>query len=442
MSKITDALPLPPIYYHPTGACYWIEDAAAKWIKINETSAKLWIKTHGFSDQKTDGVSQAEKCLLDIQARQNVVYSGPLAGYQAGHYQINNNSVLVTETPRLVVPAPGEWPTIRAVLEGLFGLDNHRQLDHLYGWLKLGIEAVYSGTGSPGQALVMAGPVNSGKSLTQNLITAIFGGRSAKPYLFMTGGTPFNADLFRAEHLMIEDDAEHITTEKRRHFAAHIKSICVNRDQHCHGKNKEALTLTPIWRISISLNDEPQRILVLPNLDEDVADKMIILKAQACSMPMPTDTPAERKAFWERLVKELPHFVHFLQHWEIPADLQSSRFGITHFHHPDIAALLFKASPENRLMEMIDQSLFSGCRLAPGGASIQEPIEKTARELQESLERGCAGDDARHLLRYGNSCGTYLGKLARSPQARHRISSRTVQGDTVWTILPPTNPMA
>jgi hypothetical protein len=72
----------------------------------------------------------------------------------------------------------------------MFGDQNNRQLDYLYGWLRVGIEAVYSGTGSPGQALVTAGPVNSAKSLTQGLITEIMGGRSAKPYLYMTGVRP------------------------------------------------------------------------------------------------------------------------------------------------------------------------------------------------------------------------------------------------------------
>jgi hypothetical protein len=435
-TNIVQALPLPPVYYSQQGPSYWVEDARGKWIRINETSAKIAIKTNGYGDEKSESVSECERCLLNIQSQQNVAYAGPLAGYRAGHYSINNNSVLVTESPRLILPAPGEWPTLRTVFQGMFGDENHRQLDYLYGWLKMGIEAVYSGTGSPGQALVMAGPVNSAKSLTQGLITEIMGGRSAKPYLYMTGGTTFNGDLFRAEHLMIEDDAEHISMEARRVFAAHIKSISVNRDQHCHGKNKEALTLTPIWRLSISLNDEPQRLLVLPNLDPDVADKMIILKVRYCPMPMPTDTPGQRQAFWQRLKGELPHFVHHLQQWEIPDELRSPRFGIVHFHHPEIATMLFRASPENRLLEIIELAFFGG-RLAVPGAGLDDPVEGTAREIQDRLFTGRMAFEAKALLKYANSCGTYLGKLQASPETDHRICSRTVRGETVWTIQPP-----
>ena len=45
--------------------------------------------------------------------------------------------------------------------------------------------------------MVMVGPVNSGKSLVQNLFTEILGGRSAKPYLFMSrAGHPSTVTCF------------------------------------------------------------------------------------------------------------------------------------------------------------------------------------------------------------------------------------------------------
>jgi len=63
--NVSQALPLPPIYYRQQGPSYWVEDAAGKRIKINETSAKITIRTNGYGDGKTDGVSECEKCLLD-----------------------------------------------------------------------------------------------------------------------------------------------------------------------------------------------------------------------------------------------------------------------------------------------------------------------------------------------------------------------------------------
>jgi hypothetical protein len=46
-----------------------------------------------------------------------------------------------------------------------------------------------------------------------------------------------------------------------------------------HAKHREALTLDPIWRMTISLNEEPESLQVLPPLDESLEDKIIILRA-------------------------------------------------------------------------------------------------------------------------------------------------------------------
>jgi hypothetical protein len=51
----------------------------------------------------------------------------------------------------------------------------------------------------------------------------MLGGPSAKPYHYMTGKTTFNADLFRAEHLMIEDEAPYTSFHELRKFRTELK---------------------------------------------------------------------------------------------------------------------------------------------------------------------------------------------------------------------------
>ena len=43
--------------------------------------------------------------------------------------------------------------------------------------------------------------------------------------------------------------------------------------------------------MSLSLNDDPERLQVLPPLDIDVRDKIIVLKVIKARMPMPTGSP-------------------------------------------------------------------------------------------------------------------------------------------------------
>jgi hypothetical protein len=80
----------------------------------------------------------------------------------------------------------------------------------------------------------------------------------------------------------------------------------------------------------------------------------------------------------------------------------------------------------------------TGVEAAVPGGRVDEPVEGTAREIQDRLFIGRMAFEAKALLKYVNSCGTYLGKLQASSETHRRIDSRTVRGDTVWTIkLPP-----
>ena len=438
MKNAIDALPLPPVYYRPDPTpTYYREDSNHNWIKLDVASAKLLITQAGYETAKVDGISEVERCLLRVQEEQNVAYAAPLAGYQAGFYDINHRHVLVTESPRFITPKAGEWPTLKAVLDGMFAGDPHRQQEYLLAWWKLGVEVCRHQLQYASQIMVLAGPRSSGKSLLQALMTETFGGRSAQPYQFMSGQTPFNSDLMRAEHLLLEDESEDITMSKRRHLAGHIKKICASETQQCHGKNKEAVTLTPIWRLSCSVNDDPERLQVLPPLDSDVADKMIILKVRSSPMPMTTATPQERKLFWLQLTSELPAFLADLESWQIPDELIADRYGVRHFHHPDIVEVLLDSTPQIKLLELIDESWF---RFAHefGEGDMANPWEASAVEIERYLrEHAQVKDQVGRLLNYPGKCAAYLGRLREEPAAEDRVSYRKVNGYGRWTIQPP-----
>src|SRR5205085_2180900 len=115
------------------------------------------------------------KAIVDVQRGANVDYAGPLAGYDGGVYDINGRRVLVTESPKVVRPAEGNWPTLRAIIENMFAEPADAQLAHLFGWLHVAQSALLSRRWQPGQALALAGPVSSCKSLFQKIVTALFG---------------------------------------------------------------------------------------------------------------------------------------------------------------------------------------------------------------------------------------------------------------------------
>ena len=438
MSKIIEALPPPPLYYHAQDTSYWRRDESGRWIRVNDTSAKCFVVEYGYHGTATEtgANSESSRCLMKIQSTRNVAYIGPLAGYPTGVYSMNGRHVLVTESPSFIEAQSGEWPTLKRLFDGLFIHDDVDQLPYFYGWLQSAMESFRLRRWKSSQLLALAGPVSCGKSLTQNLITTMFGSRSSQPYSFMMGRTDFNSHLFRGEHLMLEDEAENSRYENRRHFAANIKKLLCNRDQYVHGKNKEAATLQPIWRMSLSLNDDPEALQVLPPFDSDVHDKIIALRVKPAANELKSSLGMDEDQFWKLLVNELPAFLHYVEHeFEVPAELRDVRYGIRAFQHPDLVEKIQETAPQMKLIELVDAELFRHERNLGGW-------EGTASQLAQALtqENRDSSYEARKLLSGTNTVGRYLARLKES-DAEHvagRVTSRKLHGNTRWHIAPPT----
>ena len=410
-------------YYHSPRRVYWSKNKKEKWIQRNTSQLRSYVRTLGYNGktQKGDCCSEIDTFVADTDDNNAVDYVGALAGYQAGQHKDGEVDMLITSSPKIIQPANTEWDTLHKLLTGMF---DDEQLYYLYGWLHFSYKSLVAGQRTQAQALAVAGKAGGGKSLFQNIITRILGGRSAKPYQFMTGGSAFNYDLFGAEHLMIEDETAMTDLRSRRNMGQLIKNFTVCSDQRCHAKGIDAIMLHPFWRLTITMNDEPENLMVLPPIDESLVDKIILLKAKKVKMPMPTDTIEQKAKFWDRLMDDLPGFINYLLAFEVRDDLKCDRFGIKHFHHPDIIREINALSPEIRLFDMIQaeipQSLWEG-------SSMELEAKLTGHDSDHSYE-------ARKLLSWGNSTGTYLKRLGLKFPDQF-IFSRTHNG-RIWKIYP------
>jgi hypothetical protein len=396
---------------------------------VNVGDVRRRLKAAGYSPEKAPGerVFQVDALLTAIEHHGHVEYCGNLAGWQKGLYVINEKRVLVMESPKLIEPKEGDWDMVGAILNSMLGT---MQLTYLFGWLKVAIESLRSRQWRPGQALVLCGPADCGKSLSQDLLTLLLGGRSAKPHRYMSDQTPFNGDLVGCEHLMIEGEEASSDIRARRFFGARIKEIAANQIQSCHAKYRPAISLPPFWRLSISVNDEPENLLILPPLDESLVDKFIMLKCAKHPMPMRTVSNAERVAFMHRLKSELPALIDFLLKWRIPADLESQRYGITHYHHPAVTETLTTLAPEFRLLELIDAELWA--------ATAPAQWQGSATELERKLtsQNSNVAKQAERLLGHSSqACGNYLARLCKKFSVR--VNVKHTRSGNLWTIQPP-----
>ena len=433
-------------YYDVVRKEYALREGTAIYQSLNEAQFKRVLRARGLSrDLLPDRqISQLDIVLDTLRREKFVQYVGPLAGRNAGYYHENGIPFLVTNSPTIITPRPGNWNTIDTLFTNLLSGPTEPWAEHqkvvFYGWLQVAYNAARAGKFQPGQALAMAGPVDAGKSLTQKLITLIVGDRSAKAAMFLQGRTDFNSELFGAEHLYLEDENVSTSHPARMALAVAIKSIVANQLQQCHAKGRDIVNLSPWWRITISLNDRSDRMMVLPPLEhEDIAGKIILLRATAHDMPMCTETMEEKQMFWETLTGELPAFLHWLTtKFEIPIDQRSSRFGVGAWHHPELLTELDELSPASTLLELIDRAdiwrKFAWNDESQLEPETVYPWTGTALELRSVLlGNPKTKRDAEQLLNWTNATGQYLNDLAKMYPTRIKAQrTHTKREYEIW----------
>ena len=142
----------------------------------------------------------------------------------------------------------------------------------------------------------------------------------------------------------------------------------VNDTQRLHRKGQEALVVSAFHRVTISVNDDPDKLRVLPLLTPDLKEKVHLFAVSDAPLPMPTTTLEERCAFRDRISNELPAYAHWLlNEFSIPLPIRSDRFGVAAWSHPPLALDLFDDTPAAHLLEIIDAAAISdlGCAPAP-----------------------------------------------------------------------------
>lgn len=353
------------------GDSFWLRNSAG-WAKWPMNAVQDFCTANYVRKKPRDGEFLSEQSRLFLHVREHRMIEevlGGLSGYPSGiHYLMSGERIMVRHSPRLVKPEKGEWPTVEKLLHAKLDLRDEEghgidQTPFFHGWMKTALEALYlGGPGNfrPGQALIFAGPKDAGKSRIQHhVITGLLGQRPADPGPYLFGRTDFNAEMFAAEHLMMEDPASSTKTVDRVYFGEMLKGLVVNDTQRLHQKREDAMIVAPFFRVTISVNNDPDKMRVLPLLTPDMKDKLHLFLVSSAPLPMPTNTLAEREAFRNQIASELPAYAWWLlNEYEIPEELRSVRMGVREWHHPTLALELFDDTPAAELLTIIDAAEF------------------------------------------------------------------------------------
>lgn len=342
-------------------------------------------------------LSEAKRVLLHVRRRRAVdAVMVALPGYKTGIYDLpGGERVLVKSSPVVIEPSEGDFPTIRAIVEGMLGGDDTDpnaidQTPWFWSLCKCWYRAFVQGSPEgwkQSHAVVFTGTHGCGKNLVQELIlTPLIGGRFADPLKFLMDEDQFNGDMM-VEHWMLSEIPSSQRTEDRVKFAERIKQIVANRTMRARLMRSEPSTIQPFVRLSISVNDDADTLRSLPVVSDGYGDKIIIFHCRKRKLPIlgdrdlkvaaegdddgwgeDDDDSFEREREIRRVIAaEMSGFVHWLKHtWKIPDELvkpenendNPTRFGFRSFHHPVIKQQLFDETPAAQLLRLIDMAEF------------------------------------------------------------------------------------
>jgi hypothetical protein len=355
------------------------------------------------------GLAAAVKATLaDRELDGGVQWSGTIAGHRQGlSTDPEGKRMLVLSEAVLPRRGPGECETIMGILDGAF--PNTTAFEVFLSWLAGRYKAVRDHTHIPSPMLVMAGEINSGKSLIAWIASQCLGGRTANPYAAWSGGMLWNDDLIGAEMLLVDDCAGTTDIRARRAFGAAFKEAMYPHIVQLRKRHASSISVRPVWACVVCCNDTPEALQIIPPLDADMADKVILLHVAGVKLPVDTSSPAGKTAMQQIIRRELPAFVATLEEWETPPHLHDSRSGIVAWRDPDLLDSVDANSPARRVETLLRVAI------EHRGIWADLPRELTAIEIETRLtESGSpVRDQARSLFHWHGACGAALARLAK-----------------------------
>lgn len=443
---------LPPLFYDKRDGAYWFL-LDGEWTPLKKADLRVHFEKAGIPDIPYDGLSSALKWpTWYAQTYSKVDYAGSISGNRAGIRIVSRKKYLVTDEADPAVwnaKAHKKFPKEKVPQWGLDFIENllpiyydgktkagTDQGELLKFWLGIGLEAMVTGNlKRPGQLVVFAGKSGTGKNLMQAFITEIFGGRVANPFKFLSQGK-FNSALGGAEHWEICDPDSTTDMKTRRLVGSKLKQCLVNPDFDIEKKGKDELKLPLFRRMTLSVNQEPENLSVVPPLDDSMLDKVFLF---LCS---PGKVGNDQNHLGRMLVEQAPLMRDWLlTHYcaaKVPKewrDPENERMGIRGWQHPELLEILSGLSIEAKLLDALDRILFTE------KSSAIDRVIGTAAEIEKRLRDSHAYSDTQldKLFPHTSTCGTLLERLSRDFPDRVRIEKHKSQnsGKTIWRLLPP-----
>lgn len=410
--------------YYYDGRSFWHAGESGQVQELSRSDMSLLLKVqYGLKARppKGGGSSEHDKALAEIITSKRVDAALPFVFNRNTIVEVDQRRYFNTSSlrPMGMEEGPVEWGRrfglLAHWLEGLFGPE---QLRYFLSWASRFYQSAVDGDPATGQALFIVGEPDSGKTLLNTLLLSRLFGGHRRAANFLLARDNWNGDLFEAGLWSLDDE---VGEADRSQFSARLKEFVANYDFRYSEKFRKGGKIIWKGRLVSTLNDDPISLQILPDLDMNLLDKIMIFKV----------TKVKDVEFTKEQIAELeaglPFLARYLYHYEIPEDLAvNPRFGVRSFIHPDIHEKAMMSSSSSMVGELVRFFIRNYAF-----DKDEEFVELTTPEFMsrlQSLFRGLNSHIKMNQFRRG------LSKLAG--QGHPNLTSAVKDGSTVWRIYP------
>ena len=340
--------------YHD-GTTYWRELGDRVWKNFSQHDVRIHLRVrYALSDSGDEGVSEVDRAMHSIQELNRVEGAIPLVFRGAGEVLFEGRRFLNTATVRVLPAAEaggganyGEFfPWLAKFFDHLF--DPTEQRDYFFAEMRRFYLDCVTDTPSNGHVIFIAGDTGIGKTLLSTKIVGGLVGGSADASEFLLGREKFPSYLFEKALWSVDDTTPSADSKAHSVYTAILKKIPANTQFVYNEKFKKACMLPWQGRIIVTLNNDAESLRILPDAEQSLLDKIVLLKCASSAVKIPRDV--------ERVItEELPYFARWLMDWEVPNALVGpARYGVVPYHHPDLLASAGQLSVSAAFVELLE----------------------------------------------------------------------------------------
>mgnify|MGYP001045007080 FL=1 len=329
-------------------------------VNINESQITRELKKAGFSHKTIKGknTSEIDEAILAICNVNRVNDIAPVIFSTDRIVEFNSNRILNTACLHPTAhDSDGDiskWPFIHEWLHQLFANCQGQRptVEYFFAWLQRFYIAVTNHQLTQGQAMLLVGPTNKGKSLLSNKVIAALVGGFSDASEYLSGTSQFNKDLARVAAWVVDDTTSAASFQDQLKATELIKRAVANPRMEYMAKYSDAMSVPWTGRVIMSLNEDANSLSVIPALDSSNRDKIMALRiSENATSNFPPNHVLE-----ETIERELPHFAKWLLDHQPHEEIMDgpARFGVVSFIDEKIAEAAYDNSSRSSVAELVD----------------------------------------------------------------------------------------